>query len=120
MQFSHFDWNQVNFKHATALALLGIMDTQTFGAKASNEFVHTTRNGPMVRLQYQKEESQMKLDAYIPENFDLTIGRVIGLSMGSENKSMIWSSEERPVPASRKNANAFEAIYSELLTTEYA
>ena len=86
-------WKTLNFRQSVGLALLGLIDTQIIGTKASNEFIIAGSGGPKVKLQYTRDHSSMKLNAFVPENFDLTIGQVIGLD--EDDQTVLWSSKDK-------------------------
>jgi hypothetical protein len=101
-------WNDSNrITSAVALALSGIMESEILGVKASNDFVHTGLGGPMLKLQYDNELSMLKLDAFVPENFDLSIGQVLGVKKADGKESIIWSSKDQDEKSKPKFDGSF-------------
>lgn len=106
-------WTSINFVQAAALSLATFNEAKksSYSANASSEFVHTSPDGPIMRLAYDHKASMMALDAFIPEDHDLTIGRVLGVTeSGSVDKRTIWSSA-----ADEDSLTAFESTFHLLL-----
>jgi len=114
MQSTKPTWASINFVQAAAFSVMTFNEANkhAYTANASSEFVHTSPDGPLMRLEYDDKAAMMALDAYVPEDHDLTIGRVLGVTeFGTVDKRSIWSS----ATDGGKALTALEAVFHTLL-----